>query len=82
MIATYRVHLRDRVGEIKVHYANRSGEGTGLIGDLIMEKADVALCTLRPDNLLHELFDHTVQYMQAGSVLSFFCGQFSFFFSF
>lgn len=63
-----RVHLRERLGDVTLHYENRSGQGIGIIGDLITDKADVALCSVRPDNLLHELFDHTVQYMQVGSL--------------
>lgn len=58
--------MKDRLGDITVYHENRTGQGTGIIGDLIMDKADVALCTVRPENLLHELFDHSVQYMQAG----------------
>lgn len=67
------MHLRERFGDVTVHYANRSGQGTGIIGDLIMDRADVALCTVRPENVLHELFDHTVQYMQAGFIYFCFC---------
>lgn len=43
---------------------NRNSTATGMYLDLMERKADLALCTVRPDVALHARFDHTIQYMQ------------------
>lgn len=38
--------------------------GTGVLGDLVLSNADIAIGAITPRSDLHQLFDFTVQYMQ------------------
>lgn len=60
LIILYRVHLQARWGGI----GDKNFSGAGMYFDLLARKADLAMCTVRPDIQLHARFDHTIQYMQ------------------
>lgn len=40
------------------------GGGTGILGDLVLSNADIAIGAITPRSDLHQLFDFTVKYMQ------------------